>query len=96
MNVLGVGAVTTWDSGGYTIALPPGTYTVVASGGGLATPLTRTVTVGSGNARLNFGQGDDAFIRKLYQDVLGRTASDAEVGSWLPILQSAGPAPVVR
>lgn len=28
-------STTTWDSGGYTLALAPGTYTVTASGGGL-------------------------------------------------------------
>lgn len=47
-------AVTTWGSGGYTIALKKGTYKVTASGGGLASPLTRTVRVGSANVRVNF------------------------------------------
>src|SRR5262249_4688926 len=52
--VSGVGSVTTWGSGGYSFRLSPGTYTVTASGGGLASPVTRTVTVGSQNYRLNF------------------------------------------
>jgi hypothetical protein len=39
----------TWGSGGYTIPLPPGTYSVTASGGGLAAPRTTTVAVGLDN-----------------------------------------------
>jgi hypothetical protein len=54
ITVAGVGAVATFDSGGYSLPVNPGTYTVTASGGGLAAPVTRTVTVGSANYRLNF------------------------------------------
>ncbi len=53
VTVAGVGTVVTWGSGGYSYQLSPGTYTVTASGGGLAVPVTRLVTVGSANARLN-------------------------------------------
>jgi hypothetical protein len=56
ITVAGVGSVTTWDSGGYSFQLSPGTYTVTASGGGLSTPETFTVTIGSQNYRLNFTQ----------------------------------------
>jgi uncharacterized protein YkwD len=45
---------TTWASGGYSIQVNPGTYTVTAEGGGLPVPVTRVVTVGSINCRLNF------------------------------------------
>jgi uncharacterized protein YkwD len=92
ITVSGVGSTTTWDSGGYTIAVPPGTYTVTASGGGLSAPMVRTVTVGNSNARLNFAEGDDAYIRKLYQVNLGRDPSLAETNVWLSFLQ--GPAGV--
>jgi uncharacterized protein YkwD len=51
-------STTTWESGGYTLALAAGTYTVTASGGGLAQPVTQTVTVGSANARANFALND--------------------------------------
>jgi uncharacterized protein YkwD len=59
ITINGVGSFTTWPSGGYSYQLSPGTYTVTASGGGLSAPITRTVTVGNTNYRLNFinGQG---------------------------------------
>jgi uncharacterized protein YkwD len=54
ITVAGAGAVTTFASGGYSLQVAPGTYTVTASGGGLAGPITQVVTVGSSNVRLNF------------------------------------------
>lgn len=42
-------------AGGYSIGVPAGTYTVVASGGGMRFPMTKTnVVVGSQNVWLNF------------------------------------------
>ncbi|MBY0526055.1 MAG: hypothetical protein K2R98_21855 [Gemmataceae bacterium] len=55
ITVQGVGAVAAFDTGGYSFRLNPGSYTVTASGGGLASPIAQTVTVGTTNARLNFG-----------------------------------------
>jgi N-acetylneuraminic acid mutarotase len=54
ITVQGAGATVTFDTGGYGIQVSPGTYTVTASGGGLAAPITRMVTVGSSSARVNF------------------------------------------
>jgi N-acetylneuraminic acid mutarotase len=54
VTVSGAGTTATFDSGGYGLQVSPGTYTVTASGGGLAAPLTQAVTVGSSNVRLNF------------------------------------------
>jgi uncharacterized protein YkwD len=54
ISIAGIGPVTTYSSGGYSVRVNPGTYTVTASGGGLSVPFTQTVTVGSQNARLNF------------------------------------------
>ncbi len=54
INVAGVGSTTSFGSGGYTIQVPPGTYSVTASGGGLSAPITQTVTVGTTNSRLEF------------------------------------------
>jgi hypothetical protein len=54
VTVAGVGSVTTFATGGYSIPLAPGTYSVTASGGGLGAPVTRTVNVGSDNVRLDF------------------------------------------
>jgi uncharacterized protein YkwD len=53
VTVAGVGTTTTWGSGGYSLPLSPGTYTVIFSGGGLASPVVRVVTVGAVNVRLN-------------------------------------------
>jgi serralysin len=55
VRVAGAGKTRVWDSGGYTLALArAGTYRVTAGGGGLTAPVTRTVHVGKGNARLEF------------------------------------------
>ena len=49
-----VGTIATWDAGGYSFKVKPGTYQVTASGGSLATPITQTVRVGKVNAHLDF------------------------------------------
>lgn len=43
----------TWDSGGYTLELPPGTYTVVFEGGDLDAPYETQVTIGNDNVKLD-------------------------------------------
>ena len=48
-----IGTVQTYASGGYQLALNPGTYTVTASGAGLGT-VTQTFTIGSENVRIDF------------------------------------------
>jgi uncharacterized protein YkwD len=77
-----------FSSGGYSVQVAPGTYLVEVSGGGLAIPLSHTVTVGVQNLRLNFGQppqqqaqmaDQTAWIETLYQNLLGRTGSPDEV-----------------
>ncbi len=78
--IAGVGSVTTWDSGGYSYQLAPGTYTVTASGGSLAAPITQVVTVGSQNLSLNFTVPppivvNALFVPKIYQTDLGRKPS---------------------
>jgi uncharacterized protein YkwD len=91
ITVAGVGSTTTFSTGGYSIAVSPGTYTytVTASGGGLSAPITRQVVVGAQNVRLNFF-GATGFIANLYQTVLGRAASTTEINNWLGYLQSGG------
>jgi uncharacterized protein YkwD len=44
----------TWGSGGYSLPVAPGTYTVTASGGALAAPVSHVVTVGGINYPLDF------------------------------------------
>jgi uncharacterized protein YkwD len=43
----------TWDSGGYSLQLPPGSYEVTASGGGLPAPQSTTITIGQDNVAWN-------------------------------------------
>jgi hypothetical protein len=43
----------TWVAGGYSLALPPGTYTVNASGGSLPATETTTITIGQDNVAWN-------------------------------------------
>ncbi len=43
----------TWHSGGYSLALPPGTYNVEASGGSLPTTQSTTITIGQDNVPWN-------------------------------------------
>jgi hypothetical protein len=56
ISVSNVGTTTTLDAGGYSIQVPPGVYTLTASGGGLPSPITRTVVVQDENMRLNFDE----------------------------------------
>ncbi len=50
----GQGTTTTFASGGYSLPLRPGTYTVTVSGGGLIHSMTQSVRMGSLNTGLNF------------------------------------------
>jgi hypothetical protein len=66
---------------------------VIASGGALAAPITQTVTVGGQNVAVNFTGarrpvGNDPFVPKIYQTVLGRTASASDVLFWNSVIQS--------
>jgi hypothetical protein len=55
----GTFTTTTLSAGGYQRQVSAGTYTVTFSGGGLPAPITRTVTVGSQNVKLDVIVGDD-------------------------------------
>ncbi|HEV3116758.1 MAG TPA: DUF4214 domain-containing protein [Gemmataceae bacterium] len=87
--------VSTWGSGGYTLEVTPGTYTVTASGGGLTAPVTMTVTVSTANARLNFvlppgsvQPQNSSYVEMLYRDVLGRVPAGNEVAGWVTDLNN--------
>jgi uncharacterized protein YkwD len=45
---------TTWDAGGYSLQLAPGTYSVAASGGGVGNPAPTVVTLTSQNVEVDF------------------------------------------
>jgi len=54
----GSASVSTWASGGYSLRLAPGTYTITASGGGLASPVAfSNVVIGSDNVKRDFTPG---------------------------------------
>jgi hypothetical protein len=55
----------TWDSGGYSLALPPGTYRVVFEGGDLDAPYETEVTIGSENVKLDVYDEANAAITSL-------------------------------
>ncbi len=93
ITVAGVGSVTTWDSGGYSFQVPPGTYQVTASGGSLAAPVTQVVEVGGQNVQVNFfgtpkSTAPDPFVPKIYQTVLGRAPSTQDLAFWNAVLQT--------
>jgi hypothetical protein len=90
ITVSGIGSFPTWSTGGYSIPVSPGTYTVTASGGDLTAPITRIVTVGASNVQVNFSPEDDAFVQHVYQSVLGRPASNTDLGNWTAVLQGWG------
>jgi hypothetical protein len=60
--VVGAGVAVTDNSGGYSLQLSPGTFTVIASGGGVPAPIARTVVIGNDNARLNFDLNSNGAI----------------------------------
>jgi hypothetical protein len=90
ITAAGVGSTSTWSTGGYSLAVHPGTYKVTASGGPLASPITTTVTVGTTNYRLNFSTGGGTYIQELYSSILGRQPTSNEVSYWLGIEQRVG------
>ena len=59
-NADGVHTTATWDSGGYSLALGPGTYTVVFQGGDLDGVYETDVTIGTQNVKLDVIEDRDA------------------------------------
>jgi uncharacterized protein YkwD len=53
----------TWASGGYTLALASGTYTIVAKGGSLSDPIVRGgVVIGTENVKVDFTPADPSTV----------------------------------
>jgi uncharacterized protein YkwD len=97
ITVNGFGSTVTGPAGGYSLPVNAfGTYTVTASGGGLAYPLTRTVTVGGSNYRLNFntlGFAGDVVPTQTVNDAAGRPvlfALGIDNQVWLQKFDAAG------
>jgi len=67
-------ATATWESGGYTLALPPGTYRVVFEGGELDTAYETNVTIGNENVKLDVIEEGGAVMASLSASALPETA----------------------
>jgi uncharacterized protein YkwD len=102
VTVQGAGSTTTFDTGGYSLQLNAGTYTVTFSGGGLPASVTESVSVGATNYRLDLtsaaakvsqAAGDpatSAWLTQEYQTLLGRAPATADFNYWLGLLQNGG------
>ena len=58
-------ATATWAAGGYTLALPPGTYRVVFEGGELDQPYETEVTIGNENVKLDVIEESGGVVASL-------------------------------
>ncbi len=63
-------ATATWDAGGYTLALPPGTYQIVFEGGDLDTPYETEVTITDENVKLDVIEGETVLAGTVADDLL--------------------------
>ena len=63
-------ATATWDAGGYTLALPPGTYQIVFEGGDLDTPYATEVTITNENVKLDVIEGETGLAAMVPEDML--------------------------
>jgi hypothetical protein len=98
LTITGEGTSTTtatYSTGGYSAQLSPGTYTITASGGGLTSPVTQTVTLTTSNVEVDFVLSPTqvqtqqaAWIGLMYRDILGRTPQASEIANWVGDLQS--------
>lgn len=73
----------TWDAGGYTLALPPGTYRVVFEGGDLDVPYETDVTIGTENVKLDVIDPGGAVAASLSASAL------PDASSMLPTIEPA-------
>ncbi len=85
-----VASASDFVSGGYSIQVGPGVYNVTASGPTLPSPVTRVAAVGATNFRLNFSPSYDGYVTKLFNAVLGRAPSNADLNSWSRAIQYGG------
>ena len=98
IRVLGVGSTGTFASGGYEMQLNPGTYTVVASGGGLPAAQIYQVSIGGQNSELDIVSGKTSgyqntlvnWVQQTYQSYLFRAATSTEVTAAINLLASGG------
>ncbi|HXE55900.1 MAG TPA: CAP domain-containing protein, partial [Tepidisphaeraceae bacterium] len=60
-------STTTWAAGGYTLAVPAGTYAVTASGTGIASAITQqNVVIGTQNVEQDFNTSGPSYVAGRY------------------------------
>ncbi|MEL6532537.1 MAG: CAP domain-containing protein [Pseudomonadota bacterium] len=90
-NADGVYATATWSAGGYSLALPPGTYRVAFEGGDLDGVYETEVTIGSENVKLDVIEDRDAAGSALTASAAPDPAATLLVLAELPL--EAAPEP---
>ncbi len=82
-------ATATWEAGGYTLALPPGTYRVVFEGGDLDAPYETDVTIGDENVKLDVIDEGGAVFASLSASAAPAIASLPEIAveDTLPVIE---------
>ncbi|MDE1467294.1 CAP domain-containing protein [Aurantiacibacter sp. D1-12] len=80
----GTYATTTWDSGGWQIEVPAGTYDITFSGGALDGTIVANATLGSTNVKLDV-EADDAVVPGIRIDGTGNheTIDGSQRDEWI-------------
>ncbi|MEM1237137.1 MAG: CAP domain-containing protein [Pseudomonadota bacterium] len=76
-------STSTWDSGGYSLALDPGTYRVVFEGGGLDNPFETNVTMGNKNVKLDVIESGTDIEMALARGYVSDTAESSDTAAWV-------------
>jgi len=82
-------ATATWDAGGYSLALPPGTYRVVFEGGDLDAPYETDVTIGNDNVKLDVIETDGAVVASLNAGSFLPNLSAEQTLAWVDGVETA-------
>lgn len=81
-NGQGTFSTTTWNSGGYSLPLPSGTYYVTASGGGLVSPISGTVSLSKDNVEWdNSAAGNGSGTGHAGTPVIAPVTPPASIGT---------------
>ncbi len=89
-------ATSTWDAGGYSLKLPPGTYRVTFEGGDLDAPYATTVIIGTQNVKLDVidpGAGGGIAVSAAFvpdSPMAEAVADEALTLPEIPVVEDAG------